>query len=158
MSCEICGKRLVNRNVILIGKAKLIVCDDCKRFGKPASFVDNKQAKPKPVSNFIKPKKVITTNIPEVNVREDYAEVIRKARENLGITQDILASSVGEKLSIIKKIEAGKMKPTIDLAKKLERFLKINLIEIESNVEYAEKKASKSDITVADVLDIKDGD
>lgn len=158
MSCEICGKRIINKNVIQIGNAKLIVCDDCKKLGKPVSFVSNipRTAKVSVVAS--KPKRTITPNLPEFTIREDYAEVIKKAREDLGITQEILASSVGEKLSIIKKIEAGKIKPTIELAKKLEKFLKINLIEIESKLSKLEITASKSDLTIADVLDIKEED
>jgi transcriptional regulator, XRE family len=50
----------------------------------------------------------------------------------MGLSQDILASYLGEKVSVIKKIEAGKLKPTLDLAKKIEKLLKVNIIEEES--------------------------
>lgn len=147
----------MSKNIVQIGKAKLIVCNDCKKFGSNVVQTTSKQPTPKVA--YV-PKKIVKkaheVNLPEYTIREDYAEIIKKGRENMGMTQDMLASTVGERLSVIKKIESGKMKPTIELAKKIEKLLKVSLLEIDSSKFEIEKLSKKSDLTVADILDIKE--
>ena len=60
-------------------------------------------------------------------LREDYSKVIKNARELLGIKQDELGMKINEKPSVISHLEAGSIKPTDALARKLEHFLKIEL-------------------------------
>ena len=60
-------------------------------------------------------------------LREDYSKVIKNARELLGIKQDELGMKISEKPSVISHLEAGSIKPTDALARKLEHFLKIEL-------------------------------
>jgi len=60
---------------------------------------------------------------------EDYAEVIRKARQRAGLTQEQLAQRIGEKYSTLQAIEAGRLKPTKKAIRGLERELKISLLE-----------------------------
>lgn len=64
----------------------------------------------------------------DLELVEDYNEVVRKARMSLGLTQDELAKQVGEKVTIIKKVESGELKPSISLARKLEKLLKVVLL------------------------------
>ncbi len=59
----------------------------------------------------------------------DYASIIRKARESLGLTQEQLGRLINEKPSVIRRIESGAMVPTPVIARKLERALKIRLIQ-----------------------------
>jgi len=70
---------------------------------------------------------------------DDLGEVVRKGREKLGLSQAELANLVKTKETIIKKIEQGEFNPPIDLAKRLEKVLKIPLLQ--ASVE--EKKAVK---------------
>ena len=71
-----------------------------------------------------------TTALPEpLQLVEDFGNVVRRAREKMGLTQAELAARIAEKLSVIKKIEAGKLKPDEALLHKLERALKIKLTE-----------------------------
>ncbi|RLG76532.1 MAG: TIGR00270 family protein, partial [Thermoprotei archaeon] len=60
---------------------------------------------------------------------DDYAERIRRARERLGWSQKVLALKVKESENTIKRIESGKLRPTIELARKLEEVLSIKLLE-----------------------------
>ena len=62
-------------------------------------------------------------------VVSDYAQKIRKAREKMGLTQEEFAKKLAEKWSIMQKIESGQFKPSIEMARKLERILNIELIE-----------------------------
>jgi putative transcription factor len=153
--CEICGKEIQKPITIRVNKTYLKVCDSCKIIGE---VVENKPIEMRKVIKKMPTPQYKTLKIPqvEVSVREDYATEIRKAREKMGMTQDMLASLVGEKLSTLKKIEAGKLKPTIELAKKLEKVLKITLLEMESFEEKTVSKKSEQDITLGDIVEMKE--
>lgn len=83
--------------------------------------------------SFIRAKRAHTpkaaVEIEPLRLVENYGAVIRQAREKLGLTQAELAMKIAEKLSVIKKVEAERLKPDERLAQKLERALKIRLIE-----------------------------
>jgi putative transcription factor len=153
--CEICGKEIQKPITIRVNKTYLKVCDSCKIIGE---VVENKPIEMRKVIKKMPTTQYKTLKIPqvEVSIREDFATEIRKAREKMGMTQDMLASLVGEKLSTLKKIEAGKLKPTIELAKKLEKVLKITLLEMESFEEKTVSKKSEQDITLGDIVEMKE--
>ncbi len=56
----------------------------------------------------------------ETDIVEDCADRVRRQRMKLGLSQDQLAKSVKEKLSVIQKIEIGKMTPDTRLCRALE--------------------------------------
>ena len=64
----------------------------------------------------------------DLELVEDFGELVKRARIKLGLTQQDLAAQLNEKLTVIKKVEAGQFRPSIQLARKLERFLKIQLL------------------------------
>ena len=64
----------------------------------------------------------------DLELVENYGELVREARIGMGLTQEELASQVGEKATVIKKIEHGEFRPSIELAKKLEKILRIRLL------------------------------
>ena len=85
----------------------------------------------------------------------DYADKIKKKREKLGIKQVDFAKQVRERYSLISKIETGAIEPNIKLARKLEKHLKIRLVE-----EYQEKpkhlaKSEGDGVTIGDMIKIK---
>lgn len=125
------------------------VCKGCSKFGTPArvpkptarpvrsATTDSGFASRTPgnggSSVAIKPR-VSSASSPsnyydneEMVLREDYSKVIKNARELLGIKQDELGMKINEKPSVISHLEAGSIKPTDALARKLEHFLKIEL-------------------------------
>ncbi len=100
------------------------------------------------------PRKADRDKLPEIV--PDYDSKIRKAREEMGLTQEVLAKYVGEKVSVIKRIEMGKLKPTIELAKKLEKVLKVTLLsDVASDVGVSVKER-KVEVLLGDVVVIKD--
>lgn len=134
MRCEVCGCRIPGRsfNVIIEG-ARLTVCGECAKHGK----ICYDEPKPKPV--FQKPRTapvmVRTQTKPptppvdtSLELREDYGTRIRRAREKLGFSHDELGKKINEKVSLLKKIEMGKMTPNDKLATALEHVLKVKLI------------------------------
>ena len=64
----------------------------------------------------------------DLELVEDFGELVKRARIKLGLTQQDLAAQLNEKITVIKKIEAGQFRPSIQLARKLEKFLKIRLL------------------------------
>ncbi|MBN2229938.1 MAG: TIGR00270 family protein [Candidatus Thorarchaeota archaeon] len=83
------------------------------------------KVKPKP-----KPRKQATGILLEdLELVEDYANVIRTARQKKEMSQDELAQRVGESISTLKAIEAGRQKPTEKTIRGLERELDISLLE-----------------------------
>jgi putative transcription factor len=66
--------------------------------------------------------------IEEFEYIEDLGRIIREAREKMGLTQEDLSRQLNEKVTIIRKIEAGEFNPPIELARKIEKLLKIKII------------------------------
>lgn len=65
-------------------------------------------------------------------LEEDYAEIIRQARTDRGLTHEQLGSNIKEKSTLLRRLETGSLKPDETLARKLERFLGIKLyVEVE---------------------------
>ncbi|MEM1583228.1 MAG: helix-turn-helix domain-containing protein [Nitrososphaerota archaeon] len=93
-----------------------------------------------------------TSHLPveEFEYIEDFGKIIREAREKIGLTQEDLARQLNERITVIKKIESGEFKPPVDLARKIEKLLKIVIIvpaeeELEDLSRYLEKgETSKS--------------
>jgi putative transcription factor len=69
------------------------------------------------------------TLIEDMILIEDYAEVIRAARQKKKMSQEELAQKVGERISTLQSIEAGRLKPTRKTLRGLERELEISLLE-----------------------------
>src|SRR6476646_3751710 len=63
----------------------------------------------------------------EMILDPEFPKVIRDARNKKGITHDQLGQKINEKVTLLKKVETGKIKPDEILSKKLENFLGIKL-------------------------------
>jgi putative transcription factor len=61
-------------------------------------------------------------------ITPDFARLVKEARERMNLTQKELGQKVGERTSTISLLERGKLKPSIPMARKLERTLKIVLL------------------------------
>jgi putative transcription factor len=85
---------------------------------------------------------------------EDLGNVVRKAREARFLTREQLAEMVGEKVSTIRRIENNELKPSFELARKLEKVLKVKLL-VEATDEVFERvvtRAQRRGLTIGDVL------
>ncbi|AFL67236.1 transcriptional regulator, XRE family [Desulfurococcus amylolyticus DSM 16532] len=157
--CEICGKEVEKnqcRKIVIEGSI-LNVCPQCYNRlitqGKARPYVEERkerQPAPKQVAKPVKPRVR-----EEYEVVEDYARRVREARERLGWTQQVLAQKVRESENIIKRIESGRLKPGIDLARRLEKVLGIKLLEpvVEENV--SSNHESSEDLTIGDLIRFK---
>ena len=156
-SCELCGRSMKSqgRNIVIEG-ASMLVCPDCAmKFGNqspdsakrtvsktkhrsswigapdrdsvarsPSSSITKSAPKPKP-----KPKITGAPLLDDLELIDDYAKVIRTARQKHNMSQDELSQRIGESISTLKAIEAGRQKPTERTIRGLERELGISLLE-----------------------------
>ncbi|MEM0384870.1 MAG: multiprotein bridging factor aMBF1 [Nitrososphaeria archaeon] len=126
MNCEICGKRIEGKGKkVLIEGSILNVCTSCALLGDKE--VSNKTTYNKKKIKVVTPVIRRPMEEDEIEIVQDFATLIKQAREKMGLSQDALAKKINEKVSVIKLIETGKLKPSILLGKKIERALKINL-------------------------------
>ena len=132
MQCEICGTDIKGNPIrVTVEGTVLDVCGKCARYGKPSD-------KWTPVSRKMSPtEKTIVTHRPrrdafdklEGEINQDYAQIIKKARESKGLNIEELASKIMEKSALLKKIERGELIPEDTVRKKLETELNIKLTE-----------------------------
>ncbi|MCD6511876.1 MAG: TIGR00270 family protein [Thaumarchaeota archaeon] len=120
--CEICGANVKKLIKIEIDGAVFEVCPNCSKLGKPV------KARMAPPPRKARPRR-FELELPEVELKPDYSYLVKRARERLGLTQEELGRRIGEKPSVISHIETGKLRPDDRLARKLERFLGIELFE-----------------------------
>jgi putative transcription factor len=165
----VCGRKIFGKSYkVIIEGAKLTVCTECSKLGKvvweeaaPTQTAIVKARTPLSPAQFqirkAPPPKVDTT----LELAQNYDVLIRHARENLGLSHEDLGKKLNEKISLLKKIEMGKMTPDNTLASKLEHVLKITLIvpTKEEKVPEAKipKRASK-ELTLGDLMGIEDKD
>jgi putative transcription factor len=57
----------------------------------------------------------------------NFSEVIRNSRMANGLTHEQLGLLIKERVTLLRKIESGTLKPDEGLSRKLERFFRINL-------------------------------
>ncbi|MGC9152584.1 MAG: multiprotein bridging factor aMBF1 [Vulcanisaeta sp.] len=171
LTCDVCGSVIDGEPVIVeIDGAVLTLCQKCAR-----KYVGVKGVKvirgPSPIQAAQQPMTVVkyesrrgTTyrvNKPRVNVDryevvENYAELIKEARESLGMSRDVLAKVIGVKESVLKRIEDGQLIPDIELARKLEKTLGISLLrEVEETQVNVGKPVNRS-LTLGDVVVLRD--
>jgi len=87
---------------------------------------------------------------------DNFGSAIRKARESARMTREDFARRLGEKDSVIRRVESGEMCPTAELTGKIERLLKIRLkATIDSSVKGSEP--SPSNLTLGDVAILREG-
>jgi len=84
-----------------------------------------------------------------------YSTIIREARERLGWPLEQLAYKVGLKESQVRKIEAGKLVPSLKEAKLFEHVLQIPLIEA-SETGGGSVCSKPQTLTIGDVIDFED--
>jgi len=72
--------------------------------------------------------KARSLSIAEYEIVDDYYDRIRTAREERGLSTKELAMKLRISESLLRKIEQGKIKPSIDLAKRMEKLLGIKLL------------------------------
>ena len=126
MLCEMCSTKQAAYKADVEG-ARVSVCEPCSKYGKVLGKVQV-QAPAGKASSFQAASAVKQTESVQL-IKPDYARIVKAGRERLGLKQEELARKMMEKESLLHKVENGHLKPDIELARKLERFLKVSLVE-----------------------------
>jgi len=148
--CEVCGRKIYSKSYrVMIEGAKLTVCGKCAKLGtiiwdetRPKTLMPSAKAPTRRLTLKTKSKKPRQTVVESgLELVEDFDVKIRQARRKLGLSHKELGRKISEKVSVLKKIETGKMTPDNRLATKLEHTLKIKLL-----VQASEEKVPKTKI------------
>lgn len=147
MECEMCGRKIDKPHKVRIENTILSVCDSCSKFGVPvearkSQYLGNSGISQENIAVKIPEKKVTYSpaakrrprpsarreNIEDLDIVDNYAELIRNARSSLSWTQEDLAKKLLERKNVLSNIERGELLPDIKTARKLEKILGIKLV------------------------------
>ncbi len=134
MRCEVCGRRIIGPPFKAnIEGAKMLVCGECAKLG---SIVWEAKTEPrlKKVARrmpapMLPPKKQPPISVAStLELVDGFGAKVRAAREKLGLNHQELGKRISEKVSVLRKIESGKMTPDNLLTEKLEHALRLKLL------------------------------
>ena len=133
---------------VVIEGSELTVCESCGEYGKVMGKVA--------VAEQHKAQKTTSEQRPETieSLIENFGELLKKKREQLGLNQKDFARKIAERESVLHKLETGAMTPTLEKARKLEKMLGLKLIE-ELKEEPVSKQKDTSVMTLGDMIKIK---
>ena len=161
MECEIYDKPVPQNNPIRakIEGSVMVVCKECSKLGtvqkappKPKYVKQNKGKKP---ANTRK-RNYSRNDEPSEELIEDFSFEVRKAREAKDWSREDLGRKINERVSVITRIETGKMTPDTKLTKKLEKALNIKLLEKVDNVDLNQFiNSSSGERTLGNIMKIK---
>jgi len=159
--CDLCGSEIVGRAILVeVDKAILSLCPSCARTfvvdGKRIRMLSSSEERTqqKTTARITRPR--VARRV-EYEVVENYAELIKSARESMGLSRDALARAVGVKESVLRRIEAGQLVPDPNLARKLERVLGIKLLA-PAGIEGGDFSvgSSRVELTLGDVVELRE--
>jgi len=162
VNCEVCGRQIVGKPYkAVIEGAKMVVCGNCVKLGsayweeRPQRRV-KRTAKPLPKISF-SGKKQPTRLAEALELADNFGLRIRRAREGMELSHEDLGRKIGEKVSVLRKIESGKMTPDLMLAEKLEHALKVKLLVPPSEPKAPSAALSQPrEITLGEVVRLKE--
>ncbi len=148
--CEICGKKTESLYIIDVEGAELTTCKICAEGKNVIEVMDEHTTHKEHQKKKHEEVKAETTE-----VIDNYGEVIRTAREKIGVPVKVLAEMINEKESMLNRIEHQKLLPSDKVIEKLEKNLGIKL---KTSVVEKSNKGSKdpdSTITLGDAAGFK---
>jgi len=163
--CPICGGIIWGGGEkVLIEGAKMRVCQSCAQHGKKirSKSRPSSRSRKKYSKSSKKPTSSSKPRGPEVVIVDDYHQRIRNAREKRNLTQAKFAQKLKEKESLIRRIESKKTKPTIKLAKKIEKTYGISLlkksgpVKVDTN-KYMKNRKDSGGVSLGAFIKKKDG-
>ncbi len=158
--CEMCGSRIVGRPYrAVVDGVEMILCASCylklMRSGRAQPVRETPKrvgVEPRRARRSPRPRRV---SLELYDIVEDYPERIREAREAKGWSLKTLAQKLRISEAMLRKIESGKMKPSIDLARRIEKVLKIKLLVPTELEEDYETPPPEGGLTLGDVVIVR---
>jgi putative transcription factor len=146
VECVLCGKETKELVKVEVEGAEIEICKNCAAAGNFKIKEERKIYRP------IK-RKVVLPISEDFDFVQDYGEMIKKAREAKGFSRKELAKILGEKESMVKRIEEEKALPYEKLREKIEKILGIKLLQKYEEIKKKSKEGKK--LTIGDVVEIK---
>lgn len=136
MRCEVCGRRIIGSPFrAMIEGAKMTVCSSCSKLGSVywEAKTEPRLKKvarrlPAPTSMLPPRKQPPLSEAESLELVDDFGAKMRQAREKIGSSHADLGKKISEKVSVLRKIESGKMTPDNLLVEKLQHALRIKLL------------------------------
>jgi len=155
--CEMCGAPIRGRPYrAIVDGVEMVLCASCYeklvRSGRAQPVRERPARAYAPRPRQVTRRRVVSMEF--LDLVEDYPEIIRRAREAKGWDLKTLAQKLRISETMLRRIEQGKIKPPIDLAKRIERVLKVKILEpTELEEEYEAPPPGK--LTLGDVVIIR---
>ncbi|HET6398490.1 MAG TPA: multiprotein bridging factor aMBF1 [Candidatus Thermoplasmatota archaeon] len=155
-----CGKKVGTRRYNVDGTMMNLGLE-CARFGVPMDAPAPQGSKAAIAQNLEKRQsrmqsRDVFSAQGELVLVEDFGTRIHKARDAKGWTHDQLGDKVRARVPELRQIEAGKMRPSDDLVKRLEKELGITLMERAQAdpglLAGSAKKPGGGSLTIGDIL------
>jgi len=122
----------------------MMVCPECARFGT--------EWRPPPSRPKRRRRADLLEEVERLQPVEGYGDLIRRARERLGLTQEELGMKLGEKASVIRKLEREELIPDRRLAEKLRRVLRIEVLTPETTSPTIIGVGKPPEVTIGDLI------
>jgi uncharacterized protein (TIGR00270 family) len=158
--CELCGNAIIGPpKYVIIEGSRMMTCPEC------AKYSSGEWKPPERAKKGVRPTRRILMKPPQdmalkeeaLRVVPTYSNLIREARERLGWPLELLAYKVGLKESQVRKIEAGKLIPSLKEAKLFEHVLQIPLI-VAAEAGGASTPSKPQTLTIGDIINFEDED
>lgn len=155
-----CGKKVGTRRYMVEGTVMNLGME-CAKYGSPMDATAAPGSAGAIAQNLEKRATRMTSRsvfeMQETKVLvEGFGTRIHKAREAKGLSHEQLGNKVSARVPELKHIESGKLRPSDELAKKLEKELGITLLEAVEGpapvVSGASKKGGSGALTIGDIL------
>lgn len=146
-----CGTTTEALYTAVIENVEMKVCRDCVKYGKVIS------APREPVKTIKRRPQPVREEEPETLklVVEDYPSKLKSRREQLGMSQKDFAKHINEKESVVHSLERGSLKPSLELARKLEKKLGVRLIEEHTETRTPTSSSKSESFTLGDFIKIR---
>lgn len=155
-NCDMCGKELEKEKLVLalVEGVEMDVCPGCAKFGKIIRRVQKIIEKPKQLQ---KPKLSKPRQETIQVIVNNYGKLVRERRQRMGLKQEELAKKISEKASIVQKIETEQFRLSIALARRLESFLGLKLVEqhVEKSQNISLPQTKRDRFTMADFIKVR---
>ncbi|MDE1869005.1 MAG: TIGR00270 family protein [Candidatus Micrarchaeota archaeon] len=147
--CELCGNPTQDIYVVSVEDVELRVCAKCAKGKKVISTQSDASKKKTRAPRFAMPQK---KKEEDQSLVENYGAVMREARERMQIPLPVLAEMLNEKETLLLRIEQQQTLPPIALTKKLEKALKIKLIDESVDTEAHTSRGGGDKVTLGDFI------
>lgn len=147
--CEFCGAEVPGGGYRgLVEGAEMVLCGRCferlSRSGR-ASPLPRPRGPPRRRARRLEE---------ELELVEDYHDRIRRAREGRGWSPGVLAQRLRVSEALVRKLESGRLRPTLDLARRIEALLGVRLLE-KAVYGHEEGWGSEEGLTLGDIVVVR---